>query len=559
MLEGCTPWPAGVGDRYRALGYWRGESLADLPREWAAQFGERTALVHAGNRISYAELDQRIDRMAAGFRRHGIQPDDRVVVQLPNIPEFVVVCFALFRVNAKPVFALLAHRSNEIRHLCAISEAVGYVVPGRYRGFDHVALAAEVMADSPALQRVFVADGKISTQAQETLSSGSFVPLDAVDTVDDPGPESATECDPTDVAFFLLSGGTTALPKLIPRTHDDYAYQTRATAALLDLSVEDVYLAALPVEFNFAWGCPGVVGTLRSGGTVVLAEEPDPEECFTEIEREHVTFTSLVPALAQLWLEAVEDSSFDLSTLRVIQIGGAPLHHEVAERVGPAFGCVLQQVFGMAEGLLSFTRLTDPPETILTTQGQPLSMHDEVRIVDEQGSVLPEGQTGELLTRGPYTLRGYYRAPEHNARAFTEDGFYRTGDLARLLAGHYLVVEGRIKDVIIRGGNKISASELEGHLLAHPAVDQVAVVPVPDSYLGEGICAYICPADDPPTLPELRKALQDRGLADYKLPDRLEIVTELPLTGLGKLDKKVLAKAAAEKVAAERSATEITT
>lgn len=554
MLDGCTPWPAGVGDRYRALGYWQGESLAGLPGDWARRYGDRTAIVHGGNRISFTELDRRIDRMAAGFRHHGIRPDDRVVVQLPNIPEFVVVCFALFRVGAKPVFALLAHRGNEIRHLCGISEAVACVVPGRYRGFDHVELAVEVMAESPTLERVFVVDGKVSPQAQEKLTSGSVVPLEAVDA--DPGPAPA--CDPSDVAFFLLSGGTTALPKLIPRTHDDYAYQTRATAALLELSGDDVYLAALPVEFNFAWGCPGVIGTLRSGGTVVLAEEPDPDECFDAIEREGVTFTSLVPALAQVWLDAVEVGGFDLSTLRVIQIGGAPLHYEIAERIGPAFGCVLQQVFGMAEGLLSFTRLTDPLETILSTQGQPLSLHDEIRIVDEQGRALPRGQTGELLTRGPYTLRGYYRAPEHNARAFTEDGFYRTGDLARLTENWNLVVEGRIKDVIIRGGNKISASELEGHLLTHPAVDQVAVVPVPDPYLGEGICAYIRPVDDPPTLPELRKALHDRGLADYKLPDRLEVVTDLPLTGLGKLDKKVLAKDAADKAAAERAAAEVT-
>jgi non-ribosomal peptide synthetase component E (peptide arylation enzyme) len=204
----------------------------------------------------------------------------------------------------------------------------------------------------------------------------------------------------------------------------------------------------------------------------------------------------------------------------------------------------------MAEGLLSFTKLTDPQEVILTTQGQPLSTHDEVRIVDDTGKEVPPGHTGELLTRGPYTLRGYYRAPEHNTRAFTEDGFYRTGDLARLTANGHLVVEGRIKDVIIRGGNKISAAEVEAHLLAHPAVDQVAVVPIPDPYLGEGICAYVRPAkDDPPTLHELRKALHDRGIADYKLPDRLEIVDELPLTGLGKLDKKLLAKDAAEKAA----------
>jgi len=152
-----------------------------------------------------------------------------------------------------------------------------------------------------------------------------------------------------------------------------------------------------------------------------------------------------------------------------------------------------------------------------------------------------------LLARGPYTLRGYYRSPEHNARAFTHDGFYRTGDLARLSENGELVIEGRLKDVIVRGGNKISAREVEQHLLTHPAVGRVAVVPVPDPYLGERICAYIRPVGEPPSLATLREALLGRGLAEYKLPDRLEIVTDLPLTGLGKVDKKALAADAAVK------------
>lgn len=539
MLDGCTPWPAELAERYRAHRHWRGENLADLPREWARRFGGHTALVHGSQRMSYAELDRRVSRTAAGFRRHGIAAGERVILQLPNVPEFVIACFALFRIDAKPVFSLPAHRANEIRHLCALSRATSYVVPGRYRGFDHAALATEIRAESPTLRRLFVAGGDTFTEGAG--GQVSFVEVDAE-------PEPVSPPHPSDVAFFLLSGGTTALPKLIPRTHDDYAYQTRAAAELVGLSPQDVYLAALPVAFNFTWGCPGVIGTLRSGGTVVLADDPDPADCLEIIESERVTFTSLVPAVAQLWLDAVDGTPHDLSSLRLIQIGGAPLHRETAQRITPAFGCQLQQVFGMAEGLLTFTRATDPLETILTTQGRPLSPDDEVRIVDDVGADLPPGRTGELLARGPYTLRGYYRAPEHNARAFTDDGFYRTGDLARLTESGDLVVEGRLKDVIIRGGNKISAAEVECHLLAHPAVDRVAVVPIPDPHLGERICVYVRPAGEPPTLFALRESLHALGVADYKLPDRLEIVTELPLTGLGKVDKKRLVADAAAKV-----------
>lgn len=543
MLDRCTPWPARAAEHYRAAGYWRGKNLADLLRDWTLRFGPRIALVHDGERITYTKLGQQVDRMAAGFRRNGIAAGDRVIVQLPNIPEFVSVCFALFRIDAKPVFSLPSHRADEIHHLCALSDATGYVVPSRYRGFDYVRLAAETMAKFSTLRRVFVVDSKILAEDLDGHGVGCFVPLAEVDAE----PESLSAPDSSDVAFFLLSGGTTALPKLIPRTHDDYAYQAGATAELLSLSPEDVYLAVLPVEFNFTWGCPGVIGTLCAGGTVVLADDPVADDCFEIIEREGVTFTSLVPTLAQLWLEAVDATQFNLSSLRTIQIGGAPLHHETAVLITPAFGCQLQQVFGMAEGLLTMTRITDAPQIILSTQGRPLCPDDEIRIVDDSGTDLPPGHIGELLARGPYTLRGYYGAPEHNAHAFTDDGFYRTGDLARLTDAGELVVEGRLKDVIIRGGYKINAGEVEVHLLTHSAVDRVAVVPIPDPYLGERICAYVRPIGEPPTLLALREALHDRGLADYKLPDRLEIITDLPLTGLGKVDKKFLTNDAIEK------------
>ncbi|GAB3441645.1 (2,3-dihydroxybenzoyl)adenylate synthase [Streptomonospora sediminis] len=542
MLDGCTAWPQEAADRYRALGYWRGESLAELPQQWARRFGERTALVSGDRRISFARFAERTARMAAGFQRHGIAAGDRVVVQLPTTADFVLTVFALFGAGAKPVFALPSHRAEEIGHLCRLSGASGYVVPGQHQGFDHVRLAAETMADAPELRRVFVADGRIAEEVREAHGAGAFVPLAQADAE----PSAGTPAhDPSDVAFFLLSGGTTALPKLIPRTHDDYVYQVRAAAEVAGIGKDDVYLAALPVGFNFTWGCPGVVGTLERGGSVVLMEDPVAVDCFEAVEEERATVTSLVPSMAQMWLETAEDAEFDLSSLRLVQIGGAPLHPATAQRVPAALGCRLQQVFGMAEGLLTLTRETDPPQTAATTQGRPLSPADEVRIVDGSGADVPAGTTGELLARGPYTLRGYYRAPEHNKRAFTEDGYYRTGDLARLTEDGNLVVEGRIKDVIIRGGNKVSADELEGHLLVHPAVERAAVVGVPDPYAGERICAYVRPAGEPPTLPQLREALRVRGIADYKLPDRLEIVDELPLTGLGKVDKKALAAAAA--------------
>ncbi|MEJ3655425.1 AMP-binding protein [Actinomycetes bacterium KLBMP 9759] len=534
MLDGCTPWPAELAARYADAGLWRGVDLGALPRTWAERYGGGTALVHGRTRLTFTELADRVDRTAAGFAARGIGAGDRVVLQLPNVPEFVVAAFALFRVGAKPVFSLASHRANEIRHLLAVSGATGYVTAGLHRGFDHVALARQMLAEAPALRHVFVL-GERTGAADPRIEPLAEVSAE---------PVALPANDPSDVAFFLLSGGTTALPKLIPRTHDDYAYQTRATARVCGVDAADVYLAALPVEFNFTWGCPGVIGTLGVGGTVVLADDPGPERCFELVERERVTFTSLVPTVAHLWLEANEWQQADLSSLATVQIGGAKLQPELAARIGPELGARLQQVFGMAEGLLSMTRADDDDETVVHTQGLPISAHDEVRIVDDHGDDVPAGAVGELLTRGPYTLRGYYRAADHNAKAFTADGFYRSGDLARRTATGRLVIEGRLKDVVIRGGDKISAAEVESHLVAYPRVAAAAVVPVPDEFLGERTFAFLV-ADGPrTTLQELKRALRERGLAEYKLPDRVEYVEAFPLTPLGKVDKKVLAAAA---------------
>ncbi|WP_326779409.1 (2,3-dihydroxybenzoyl)adenylate synthase [Streptomyces sp. NBC_01445] len=539
MLDGCVPWPEELASRYREAGYWRGETLGALLRRWADEYGDREALVSADGRrrITYRALDEWCDRLAAGFAARGTAPGDRVLVQLPNTPDFVAVCFALFRLGALPVFALPAYRDNEIRHLAELSGASTYIVPDTFNGFDHRDLARSMQEQLPQISQVFVAGdpGEDCTALAE---------VDA-EPVDLPGP------DASDVAFFLLSGGTTALPKLIPRTHDDYAYQTRITGEICGLDSSTVYLAVLPVEFNFPWGCPGIIGTLRVGGRVVFAETPQPLACFPLIERERVTLTSVIPTIVHLWLAAVEEGhEHDLSSLDVLQVGSAKLHDEVAARIEPLLGVRLQQVFGMAEGLLTFTRYDDPHDTILTTQGRPVSPADEIHVVDTDGADVPLGGIGELLTRGPYTLRGYYRAPEHNERAFTEDGFYRSGDLVRRTAGGEIVIEGRVKDVVIRGGDKVSATEIEGHLTAHPDVQQAAVVAMPDPVLGEKVCAYViaAPGRPAPKLPVLRELLRSRGLASYKLPDRVEAVGTFPLTGLNKVDKKVLRARIADKL-----------
>jgi len=555
-VEGFTPWPQEFAARYLAEGYWSDRLLGDVLNGGDP---ERTALVAGDERLTYAELDRRAERTAVGFARLGIRHGDRVVVQLPNTTSFVVVFLALVRIGAAPVLALPAHRGSEIGYLCELSEARAYVIPDAHGGFDYRDLARSlavehVVVDGDAQEFLALADldtgpapdrdhapapGGDRGPERDTdpgLGLGSALDRDPVF-----GPVPYERPDPADVGVFLLSGGTTGLPKLIPRTHRDYVYNLEASAEVCGFTRETVYLVVLPVAHNFALACPGVLGVFAKGGTVVLAPSGSPDEAFPLIERERVTVCAVVPPIALLWLEAAVWSREDLSSLRLLQVGGAKFAAERAERVPGVLGCAVQQVLGMAEGLLNYTRLDDPRELVDTTQGRPLSPADEILVVDSGGAEVAPGEVGELLTRGPYTLRGYYRAPEHNARAFTSDGFYRTGDLVRVLPSGHLVVEGRDKDQINRGGDKISAEELENHLLAHPAVHDAAVVGIPDPVMGERTCAFLVARDRAPTLREIKRFLKERGVAGYKWPDRVEPVEAFPRTPVGKVSKKELA------------------
>ncbi|MDC0740611.1 (2,3-dihydroxybenzoyl)adenylate synthase [Polyangium mundeleinium] len=533
-IEGFTPWPAEFAERYRKAGYWLGETFGEWLRARAERFGDRTAVVGEKRRLRYRELDARASQLAAGLLGLGIRPRDRVVVQLPNVVEFFEVCFALFRLGALPVLALPAHRRSEISYFCQFTEAVAYVIADKDGGFDYRTLAGEIRAEAPTVKHVLVAG-----------EPGPFTALESLYGEPAPLPETA----PGDVAFFQLSGGSTGVPKLIPRTHDDYLYSVRASAEICALDADSVFLAALPAAHNFTLSSPGSLGVLDAGGRVVLSRRPSPDEAFLWIEKERVTVTAVVPPLCAVWLEAARNTRYDLSSLRLLQVGGSKLSAEVARRVRGTFGCTLQQVFGMAEGLVNYTRFDDPEDVIIETQGRPISPDDEVRVVDDDDRDVEVGEVGHLLTRGPYTIRGYYKAAAHNEKAFTRDGFYRTGDLVRRTASGHLVVEGRAKDQINRGGEKIAAEEIENHVLAHPAVRDAALVAMPDAFLGERSCVFVVPREQPPAARELTAFLRARGLAPYKIPDRIELIDDLPKTSVGKVDKKALRRWIADKIA----------
>lgn len=530
MSRPSQSWPDEFARRYRESGCWTGETFPGMLAERAKSIPDRTAVVDERLRLNYRELNDRAERLAAGLLHMGLARGDRVIVQLPNRAELVFVVFALFRAGIIPVFSLPAHRKSELTHFAAASEARGYIIVDRHDGFDYRTLARDIRSEVPSVEHVLVIG-----ESEEFNDFNSCF--------GDPSALPAYDVPTSDVALIQLSGGSGGRSKLIPRTTDDYLYSVRASVPIAGLSSESVYLTVLPAAHNFPMSSPGFLGTLYAGGQIVMPAIKDAPTAFEWIEKEGVTHVSLVPPLALLWLDSAGNTSRDISSLEVIQVGGAKLPSEVARKIPPAFGCQLQQVFGMAEGLVNYTRLDDPPEIVNSTQGRPISEHDEILVVDENDTPLPRGVSGRLLTRGPYTIRSYHLETEANRNSFTDNGFYRTGDVVVYREDGYLEVMGRVTDQINRGGEKVSADELEEHLLAHPGIHDAAVVGLADDWLGERTCAFVILRNAELTAPALKRWLRERGIAEFKLPDKVKFVEAFPATGVGKVARTALREA----------------
>lgn len=498
--------------------------------QWARDYGECTALVNeSGESLTYSALQERVERLAGGLYAAGLRAGDHAMVHLPNTFGFFYTIFALLRLGAIPVMAMPNQREQDIDALMDLVRPVAYFIADDVGEYDYLALARTMQAKHESL-RLVVMDGNAESETRNVLI------LEALQGATCPWPEQ----DGRDTALLLLSGGTTGTPKLIPRTHRDYFYNFTASANLCGFARDMVFLAVLPVAHNFTLASPGVLGAFHCGGKVVVSTSASCDEAMPLIEQHGVTHVALVPPLAKLWVEGREWEDSDLSSLKLIQVGGARLEAGLAQKLVDVMGCPLQQVFGMAEGLLCYTRLDDPLATIIHTQGRPLSPEDEVRIVDEDDLDVADGQVGQLLTRGPYTIRGYFRAQVQNAYSFTEDGFYRSGDLVRRDRDGNLIVEGRIKEQINRCGEKISAAEVEEAISSLHGVHAAVAIGVPDDLLGERICVFIKPEGQAIDPIRIKAALRESGLSDYKVPDQIESIAEWPLTAARKIDKRRL-------------------
>lgn len=493
----------------------------------AERFGSAPFVSDASRILTFEELARSSVRCAAWLAEQGIGPGMNVLLYLPNSVTWVESYFGLLRAGARPVLVLSSHGRVELTHVARKAEAVAIITTGRVGVIDYSSVAHQVGQDLPGLE---VLDLPVANDPP-----WRWLP--------DPEPVELPEICPEDVAVLQLSGGTTGNPKLIPRLHEEYDYCSRAAAEISDLGPGDVMAVVLPAAHNFALASPGLHGALAVGAKVVMASDPSPGTGFALLEQQGVTHIALVPPLLLSWLNSLQAEESRHTALRVVWVGGSKLSRVVAERVEGTLRCRLQQVFGMAEGLCNYTRLDDDHDTVMGTQGRPLSPDDEVRVVDERGVCVPDGAEGLLQTRGPYTIRGYYRAPDHNACCFTPDGFYVPGDLVVRNGRGYLTVTGRINDVINRGGEKVAPEMVENALLGIPEVHDASVVGVPDERWGERIVAYVIlreSADgaEQPTARQLIAKVRRSGIAGFAVPDELFVVEEFPLTAVGKVNKK---------------------
>jgi len=549
MLPGVVPFPPEYAARYRAKGYWRDISLADEFADVWKRFGARTALIDGARRYSYADIDRITDNLALNLLELGLKPLDRVVPPLPNVAEFVLLYFALQKIGGIPIAALSTHRYSEISQFVQIAQATACVYPERQSDF----------AFGPMIKRI--ADENSCLKFRIVLGQAGPGEISLTELIERPAKLPKAELakiklDPTYPCIFQLSGGTTGVPKLIPRTHNDYAYNSKTAAQVCEVTGDSVLLLALPIAHNLPLACPGIQGFFFNGGTVVLSPSTRPEDMFPLVAQHRVTHIKVVPALLIRLINSPEVTKYDTSSLRYIQSGGQRLQPEVRIKTKELIPTVfVQENFGMSEGMLFFVRKGDPEDVRLETVGRPVSPDDEVRLLDDDDKEVKFGEVGELCARGPYTLRGYYGAEEHNKRAFTSDGFYRSGDLMRQHPSGNYMVEGRKKDLINRGGEKISCEEIENLILQHPSVQNVACVAMPDAALGERMCAcVILQKGKTLGLEELVRFLSAKEIAKFKLPERIEIMHEFPLSTFGKVSKKTLVETVAKLPAAPRPA-----
>ncbi|SEM11421.1 mycobactin salicyl-AMP ligase [Syntrophus gentianae] len=525
--------------------WWLGMTLGDVLDRTADVFSNKVAVADDNGQVTWSELKAKVDRLAVSLMDLGIGKGDCVLLQLPNWHEYVCAYFAMQRIGAVPVLLISGYRQLEVGHLGLATEAKAWIVPDVYRKMDYVSFMDEVKAKNPQMKHVIsvraTKGGAGFTTSLEKLMEGGLTDADR---------ERLAMAKPeaTDIAHIVPSGGTTGLPKGIPRTHNDYICDVEFLHKGWEMSTSDVALLVVPVGHNLA--LLNVVGTAVVGYKLVLTDSTRPGDLCKLIEQHKVSYMPLVPTLVRRILESPDLTNYDLTSLRKISAGGEPSTPDLIRDVYKKLNnCTYVNEFGMSEGILTRTSMTDDIDTICSTVGKPCCPYAVIKIIDDKGKELPRGTDGELAVWGPTVFAGYLKNPEENKKSYTADGLFRTGDQARINAAGYLTITGRIKDIIIRGGENITPSQVEDILCSHPGIADAAVIGMPDKVLGEQVCAYVRPAAGVKLDPEEIKAFMDsQGASKLLVPERFEFVDAIPMTQAGKHDKKALKKDIKEKL-----------
>lgn len=547
-MPGVVYAPPAELRRYVDAGALTQETMAQAFSASFDRHAGRVALTGSDGDLSYAALQEQTDRLAGAFIRLGLRPLDRVIFQIGNCNEVVVGFIACLKAGLIPVCTLAAHREQEIGYLGQHAEARMIFVQGDDPKFDDVAFATRMQEVVPSLQWVVQARGQRRGDAghlRELIDSTTVA--QARDLI------AGVPQDPFQVAVFQLSGGTTGVPKIIPRFHNEYIYNMRAVAAWNGYRSDDCLFMPLPMMHNLNMGC--CFGPfLLTGGTVAVATSLAPEALGDIFKRCEPTWTVMAGPVVERLKPAVQSGALPLRRLRgVISANNAPALRQL-------LGAPVFHIFGMTEGVIMLTRPSDPQEVRDSMVGAPVSALDQVKLfrIGTEEEITEEGVEGECAFGGPYTIHGYYAAPERDAQAFTSHGYYRSGDLMlfRDIGGRrYYQFRGRTKDVVDRAGEKVNCEEVELLVNRHPAITATAVVGMPDKVYGERICAFVTLREGAtaPTTTELGAYLEKAGLAKFKWPERIEVLPEFPLTNAAKLNKPALKELIARRLAAERA------
>jgi 2,3-dihydroxybenzoate-AMP ligase/mycobactin salicyl-AMP ligase len=536
LLEGFTPYKQEDAERYNRLRWWAGLTFGDILDKAADLYPDKEAFVDGKGCLTFSRTREMVDRLAISLMALGIQAQDRVLLHLPNWNEFVYSYFALQKIGAIPVLLIDRYRQYEINYLCRLTDAVAWIVPERYGKIDYLPIVSDVLKENPRLKHVVLVRGE---DQKEFLSLEALIETSEL-TNENFDKLSRRRPDPMQVTHMGPTGGTTGLPKVVPRTHNDYLCRAEYVARGWELCNEDILLVSAPVGHDLPFSI-GLIPTIFTFGKVVMLESTKPVDICNAIQREHITAIAWTPALAYRLVNFEGLNNYDISSLKKMYCGGGASPIELIRGVREKLGCVYINAYGGTEGMNTQTRLDDDIETAHRTVGKPTCPYDTYKVVDDQGNELPPNTSGEILIKGPGIFTGYYNAPEENKTAFTREGFFRTGDLAMIDESGNITLTGRIREIIKRGGESISTVEIENLIVTHPDVEAVAVVGMPDPELGEKACAYICKKSGADLSFEMIiDYLRTKHASVLQLPERIEFIDVMPLTKAEKLDKGAL-------------------